>query len=172
MSKYSFISAILLSWACTCGTLPAGAGPLESADVEYPVALCVVPEMNYVPELDSWSACRPDAFAEHLPHVRSDWKTHSRWVAKRLTPELVRSLSRWARPQMAAYRAVPPLEDLQWKPVAVHEPHGKLVLEATVDTLPVHAPLVTRWLKLYLLYDMQGKSILRVTITIRGARFE
>ena len=172
MRRHFFIAAILLSWTCTYGSVLASAEAPDSTDVEYPVALCVVPEMNYVPELDSWSACQPDAFTEHLPQVRSDWKTHSRWVAKRLTPELVRSLSRWARPQMAAYRAVPPLEDLPWKPVAVHQPHGKLVLEATVDTLPVHAPLVTRWLKLYLLYDMRGKSILRVTITIRGARFE
>lgn len=172
MSKYFFIAAILLSWVWACEILPASAEPADSADVEYPLALCVVPEMNYVPELDSWSACRPDAFAEHLPQVRSDWKTHRRWVAKRLAPELVRSLSRWAQPQMEAYRSVPSLEDLDWKPVAVHEPHGKLVLEATVDTLPVHAPLVTRWLKLYLLYDVRGKSLLRVTITIRGARFE
>jgi len=172
MSRRVFLPAVLLAWTFAFTAAAAGPEPSDPGDDAFPVALGVVPEMAYVPEVDSWSACQPDAFAEHVPQVRSEWKTHRRWVAKRLTPGLVRSLSRWARPQMEAYRSVPSLDALPWKPVAVHEPHGKLVLEATVDTLPVHAPLVKRWLKLYVLYDLRVKSILGVTITIRGARFE
>ncbi len=44
----------------------------------------------------------------------------------------------------------------------------KLVLEGTIDTLPTHSPLVTRWLKVYLVVDLRNKAILRAVITIRG----
>ena len=43
-----------------------------------------------------------------------------------------------------------------------------LLLESTLDTLPTHSSVVTRWLKLYLLYDVPSKSIVRVTVTNPG----
>ena len=48
----------------------------------------------------------------------------------------------------------------------------KLVLEGTNGTLPTHSPLLTRWLKVYLVVDFRSKAILRVIITIRGNRQE
>jgi len=38
--------------------------------------------------------------------------------------------------------------------------------------LPTRSPLVTRWLKVYLLVDLRSKAILRVVITIRGNQQE
>jgi hypothetical protein len=41
-------------------------------------------------------------------------------------------------------------------------------VSGTIDALPTHSPLVTRWLKVYLFYDLYARSIARITITIRG----
>lgn len=46
------------------------------------------------------------------------------------------------------------------------------MLEGTIDTLPTHSPLVTRWPKVYLVVDRRNKAILRVVITIRSDRKE
>ena len=70
--------------------------------------------------------------------------------------------------QMEAYATVPPLEKAQFQPVAADENQGIILLESTVDTLPTHNPLVTRWLKTFVRYDTQRHEIVQVTITIRG----
>ena len=158
-------------------TIAAAEGPgdpkLQSDRGEaFPIALCLVPEMSYIPEVDDWEFCAADKFPEHTASARTDWKGRVRWATKHVTPELARSLSRWARPQMAKYTTIPPLEKTELKLVRQHPRGNKLVFEATVDTLPSHAPLVTRWLKIYLLYDTSSRSILRMTVTIRGQRLE
>lgn len=156
------------------GMFRAGAvAAASSADSErYPVALCLVPEMGYIPEVDDWEFCPADKLPEDTAAARADWKRRIAWVSRHVTPELARSLSRWARPQMQQYRVVPPLAKSTLKLVRRNPRRNKLVYEATVDTLPSHAPLVTRWLKVYLLYDTGSRKILRVTITIRGERLE
>ncbi len=172
------MSRFALSLVVAC--LPVPAAALEPLDVRpstadegrFPVAFCFVPEMGYMPELDSWQRAKPEDFAGCEAWVRADWKKKHPWIAKRLTPEVARSLSRWAREEMREYEKVPSVEKLTLKPVRVHPQHGKLLLEATLDALPSHAPLVTRWLKVYLLCDEPSKSIERVTITIRGQVLE
>ena len=144
---------------------------VQSAEGERPV-FCAVPEMGYIPEVNSWEPCKPNDFADDAANVRTEWKRLAPWVATRVTPELARSLSRWARTQMGKYERVSPLEKVDFKPVHSHKQHGKIVLEGTVDELPSHSSVVNRWLKLYLLYDTRSKSILRVTATIRGERLE
>lgn len=47
-----------------------------------------------------------------------------------------------------------------------------ILLESTVDTLPAHHPLVTRWLKTFVRFDTQRHTIVQVTITIRGQVLE
>ena len=42
----------------------------------------------------------------------------------------------------------------------------------TIDTLPTHQPLVTRWLKVYVVFDLHEKSVSAVVVTIRGQRLE
>jgi len=159
----------------TAALLVAGcalAAETPADDEQVPVAFCIVPEMEGVAEVDEWAACKPDAFAEEAAKALADWKKKLPWVKKQVTPELARRLSRWARKQMEQYEAVPPLENVAFKPVSHDEPHGKLVLEGTVDTLPTHSPIVTRWLKLFLLCDKGSGTVQRVTVTIRGQLLE
>jgi hypothetical protein len=89
-----------------------------------------------------------------------------------LTVDRVRSLSRWAKPQMEKYSAIPALPDVVLEPIGVDKKGGKLVLEGTVDTLPNHHPLVTRWLKVCVVYDIPARKIGQVTFTIRGQVLE
>ncbi len=146
----------------------AGGTSDPSAEPEYPIALGVVPEMAAVPGLDEWETCQPDEFPEHAAAVAKDWEKRHAFVARHLTPELVRGLSRWSRKQMANYVKMPSIEKLVWKPVARNAGKTKLAYEATVETLPSHSPIVTRWLKLFLVYDMRTRSITGVEVTIRG----
>ena len=73
---------------------------------------------------------------------------------------------------MEQYGAVPALETVKLEPLGTDPRQETLVLEGTIDTLPTHSPLVTRWLKVYVCYDLRGKTVSRVTITIRGQRLE
>jgi hypothetical protein len=119
-----------------------------------------------------WSEADGTKHAAELRRVQADWKTRAPIIQTLLTPERVRSLSKWAVKQMEAYATVPSLEKTQLQPVAVDEKGGIIVLESTVDTLPAHNPLVTRWLKAYVRYDIQGHRIVQLTITIRGQVLE
>lgn len=172
MMKYLIIPAILL----LSGTADrAGPEPRQRPGPDKDrllVTLCLVPEMGQIAELDSWSRCEPEALKEQTAAAGADWEKKRMGIEKLLTPDVVRALSGWARPQMKQYRKVPSLERLQLEPVRANQDQTMLVLEATVDTLPTHSPLVTRWLKVYLLYDVPGKSIDRVIITVRGQVLE
>jgi len=161
-------SVVLLLAACGAGAV---AGE-ETAEEEIPVAFCIVPEMGYIPEVSDWASCKPDAFPDEAAKALADWKTKLPWVSRQVTPALARRLSGWAKKQMKQYQAVPPLEKVAFKPVRQDEHDRKLVLEGTVDTLPTHSPIVTRWLKLFLLCDRRSGTVLRVTVTIRGELLE
>ena len=142
------------------------------ASPDVPVGFCITPEMMYIPEVADWPRCEPDAVREQTQGALADWKGKRPWVEKRLTPELARSLSRWARKEMEAYRRVPPLAKVDFQPVRHHKASRKLVLKGVVDTLPSHSPIVTRWLLVYLLYDEPTRSVVRMTVTIRGQILE
>jgi hypothetical protein len=143
-----------------------------------PSWLALVPEMERIADLDSslgdrrWSAADDAKHVDDLRRVQADWKTRVPTIQALLTPERVRSLSRWAVKQMEAYDTVPPLAKVQLQPVGADEKQGILLLETTIDTLPTHHPLVTRWLKAFVRYDARGRKIAHVTITIRGQRLE
>ena len=143
-----------------------------------PSWLTLVPEMERIADLDSslgdrrWSAVDDAKHAADLRRVQADWKTRTPTIQALLTPERVRSLSKWAMKQMGAYATVPPLEKVQLQPVAADEKRGIILLESTIDTLPTHSPLVTRWLKAFVRYDTQSRAIVQVTITIRGQVLE
>jgi len=143
-----------------------------------PSWLGFVPEMERIADLDGslreyrWSEADGTKHAAELRRVQADWKTRAPIIQTLLTPERVRSLSKWAVKQMEAYATVPPLEKMEFQPVVTDEKQGIIVLESTVDTLPAHHPLVTRWLKALVRYDTQSHAIVQVTITIRGQRLE
>lgn len=137
-----------------------------------------VPEMEALPGMDAarhaheWSDAEKARFAEDVRRANAEWKKRAAAVAGRVTPERARSLSRWAQTQMEDYKSVPSLEKVVLEPVGTDADQTRLVLEGTIDTLPTHHALVTRWLKVYVAYDLRNRAISEVTITIRGQLLE
>lgn len=144
--------------------------PAVPSKSQYPLALCFVPEMEYIPEVDDWP--RDQADPREVAQALQDWSERSRWVEAQITPEVVRSLSGWAQREMTQYGSVPSVCKVALKPVACHKQHRKVLFEGTIDTLPTHSSVVTRWLKIYLIYDIDSRKIIRATVTIRGQKLE
>ena len=138
----------------------------------FPMGLCLIPEMDFIPEVDGWTPCKPDQYPDQVRRVTSLWNDKSVWVQQRVTGDVVKELSKWAKLQMEKYRTVPELAAVKLSALAVDAKHHKIVFVGTIDTLPSHSPLVTRWLKLFLLCDEETGEILRATITIRGEAHE
>jgi len=136
------------------------------------VPIAWVPEMEQIKGFDGGAPCKPEDFAEEVKKAREDWAAKRPGVERLITAQVVRDLSRWAKKQMEQYKRVPSLDKVPFKPVACHKDARRLVLEGEVDTLPTHSQLVTRWLKVYLLYDQEKQSIAGVAVTIRGQLLE
>jgi hypothetical protein len=119
-----------------------------------------------------WSGREEATWFNDIARARAAWRENAKTLTGLLTVDRVRSLSRWAKPQMDDYAAVPVLADVALQPIGVDKEGGMLVLEGTIDTLPSHHPIVTRWLKVYVLYAIPGRKISQVTFTIRGERLE
>jgi len=149
-----------------CARLKAITSPAPAI----PVAL--VPEMEPIPGFDGGSPCKPGEFAEETAKALADWAAKRPGIAPLLTADRARELSRWAKKPMEQYKRVPPLHKVVFAPAAYHREARQLVLEGTVDTLPTHSHLVTRWLKVYLLYDQDKQAIVRAAVTIRGELLE
>ena len=111
---------------------------------------------------------KPAEFAADSQTLLRQWDTLYRWVQKQYSPATVRALSGWAQKQMAAYKRTPGLKGLPFVPIRVRQDQKKLVFEAVAGSLPVHDKTVTRYLKIFLLYDSGESKIVKVTITIRG----
>jgi hypothetical protein len=154
--------------------LPAcGCAPGQPAAPTTGTAICFVPEMESIQEADEWPACRADAYAAQTERVRRAWKALASRLEAQVTPQRVQGLSRWAGKQMEMYRYVPPLVGVALKPVAADRQGDRLLFEGTIDTLPSHHPgIVTRWLKVFLIYDARADAIEKATVTIRGQVLE
>jgi hypothetical protein len=152
------IALLCLSLTCSSG----------SGGTVIPVSIAYVREMAYIPEVDGWEHCAHSGFASDSQKAAAQWDTLCEWVRKQYTPATIYGLSGWAKDQMADYIRTPPLKGIPFTPVRFRQDQKKLVLEAVVDSLPSHDRSVTRYLKLYLLYDTGENTITRVTITIRG----
>ena len=169
--------------AAAAETSPAGTnlhvrgpqGPSRGATF---ATLAFVPEMEPLPGMDvsehahRWTDADKARWADDIRRATALWEKQIPGLKGQLTAERVRSLSRWAKPQMEGYKRTPNLDGVALRPAGTDAQQGKLVLEGTLETLPTHSPLVTRWLKVYLLYDLSTKSLTRITITIRGERLE
>jgi len=161
-----------LSMVLACLSALLGQGG-EAEPPKPPDLIQLLPEMERSPDVDGQPHCEdPKVAAAHLPHVRAAWTALAPEVQQRLTPEAVRALSRWAKKQMEGYKKVPPVANAAWTLSAASDDRRTLVFEATLDTLPTHSPIVTRWLKGYLLFDAEAKHVTRVTLTIRGQLLE
>jgi hypothetical protein len=142
---------------------------------DYLVGLSFIPEMDFIPEIDSWSYCdtAKNKYTKDIKKAKADWKEKHDWIKGHINIKLVKSLSRWAKKEMKKYNKVPALpKDIKLKPIRYSEVGNKIVFESTLDTLPTHSSIVTRWLKIIILYDRITESITKVTITIRGEILE
>jgi len=145
-----------------------GAIPLTRAEPGNALpAIRWVPEMEGVPELN-WPRADAQDFAEDRRQMLKAWKEISAAVQQELTAAEVIRLSKWAKPQMQGYGGPPSLEHPDFQPQTVSVAEKQLVFEATLQVLPTHSPIVTRWLKLLVIYDQRRGAISQVVITIRG----
>jgi hypothetical protein len=131
-----------------------------------------VRELALLRDGQRWSEQDEAALADDLSRARTAWKEKAKSLAGTLTADRVRSLSRWAKQRMEDYSTVPALAKTVLQPIGLDRTRGKLVLEGTIDTLPSHHSLVTRWLKVYVLYDIPSRKIVHMTFTIRGQVLE
>lgn len=181
MYRIVFVPIILILNMLSCG-FACGGDRVDNVDrnvaeTRLPLNVCLVPEMGFVPELRMWRWCSADTEPAATKKLSELWPTEATRLRSIVTPDLARRLSRWAKPQMEGYHNVPPLEKVQLKPVATDrksddEQPSYIIFRGVIDTLPVHSPLVTRWLEVYVLYGVKSESILRSTITIRGQVLE
>jgi hypothetical protein len=155
---------------CGCNTPPPRYPSAQEAalTMSNPVGLCFIPEMDFIPEVEGWKPCESEDYKTDLAFALKDWDSKRYWVSTRITPGVVRSISRWAKPQMEHFNLWPPVPQTRLEVVGIDGDGRKLLLEGDVGVLPTHNPLVTRRLLLYLLYDRDNKQVFRVTVTIRG----
>jgi hypothetical protein len=180
--SFRFLQAVLLREAAFRARLyrplTSSASRDDASNQEIPAWLSFVPEMQTVPIMErvwseeTWSDSLDAQYRDDLKHIKEEWHRLAPAIATHVTPAQVRSLSRWALPQMAQYVRTPDIAPAELTPIYVAPKGEHILLEATLDTLPTHSSVVTRWLKVFVLYDRQRQSIADVTVTIRGERLE
>lgn len=142
--------------------------PLWAEAEVAPPEIRFVPEMESVPELDKWPQVEGSAHEDDLRQMKVEWKKIMADVQRKLTVAQVIALSKWAKPQMQNYTVLPSLDQPDFELRAALAQEKKLLFEATLQVLPSHSPIVTRWLKLLVVYDQERRTIRQVIITIRG----
>ncbi len=124
-----------------------------------------VPEMASFPEA-AWQSLDPNSSGQAIQNAMLAYIQHRDQVLTQITADQVRQLSRWAQTEMAGYQ-MPAFTSLTFQPTHTG-PENQLLIESVLDTLPSHSPLVTRQLKLYLVYNPQKNIITKAIVTIRG----
>jgi len=105
------------------------------------------------------------------PGLLSSWPEVYPQVLSFLDREQIVAMSGWSQAAMQEHYVFSP--DLQAQPVAYGCNDLVQVLEVVVETLPIHAPCVTRWLKAFLVLDRAEPSqFLEILYTIQGERQE
>ncbi len=135
------------------------------------VTMRFLAEMERIPELE-WPSDSTLARPQDLSRVTEDWAKCFRSLEEKLTANAVIGLSRWAKAQMQTYAQVPRLAHPDFHFVAASPSGQEAIFEATLEVLPSHSPIVTRWLKLFLIYDRRNSHLSTVIVTIRGERQE
>jgi|GEM_PF-1376537 len=134
-----------------------------------------VPEMKNFDELDTSRKIEPSELklaTELLLNLNIAWGEISPRILPKITPGLAQSLSRWAHEEMKNFRFRSAIDELDFQARGWTKEDGRLIFESTISELPTHHPLVTRWLKLFLIFDPDEKEIHRIILTIRGQLLE
>jgi hypothetical protein len=135
---------------------------------DFPVDIAYVREMSCIPEVDTWNRCPESGFSKDSIAVAAVWDTLRSKILPFISPQTVKNLSNRAPEQMTGYTKTPDLMRLCFSPCRFDANCKKILFQATVDTLPSLDPIVTRYLKLYLMYDPINQKVQRATFTIRG----
>ena len=163
---------LTLPWPLAAAEEPAKKDRPPPDEVSFVAEMNEVQELSCLADGTRWSEQEAKRLAEDLARASAAWKEKVQFLTPLVTAERARELSGWAKQQMQGYAKVPALADVRLQPIGLDAGRGKLVLEGTIDTLPTHHQLVTRWLKVYVLYDLPGRKIAHVTFTIRGQILE
>ena len=130
-----------------------------------PLQVRFIPEMTPIPE-ETWERCDPSQYKQAIQQVAFTWIDQREIILNQITSENIRSLSRWAQKEMADYQ-MPTIKNQSFLATHIHN-NKNLLIESVLDTLPSHHPLVTRHLKLYLVYNRKHNTITNAIVTIRG----
>jgi hypothetical protein len=144
----------------------------DDINYKYPIGVCIIPEMEYIPEIDDWSLRKGKADSLDSIKAVTSFKKHIPWVQNFITPKFVKSISKYANKEMNSYNNNPPLDRIRFSPHRISSDGFKILFEGVADTLPSHSKIVTRWLKVYFMYNKGTNSIIRVVVTIRGQLLE
>ena len=167
MTASPILRVFLSGLVCLGAVLHLRAAPeTATPDIRY------VPEMERVDELQDWPPAAAKDYVQERQRLLDAWKEVREAVQRKLTAAQVITLSKWAKTQMQDYSNVPSLANPDFHIRTAGGGEKKLLFEATLQTLPTHSPLVTRWLKLFVVYDANRHTISQVIITIRGERQE
>ena len=129
-----------------------------------PIQVRFLPEMTPIPE-ETWERCDTSQFTQSIHQAALVWIEKREHILNQLSDQKVRDLSQWAKKEMASYQ-MPAIKNQTFRATHIHKPN--LLIESVLDTLPSHHPLVTRHLKLYLIYNRKHNTITNAIITIRG----
>ncbi|MBT3602237.1 MAG: hypothetical protein HOE48_00810 [Candidatus Latescibacteria bacterium] len=122
-------------------------------------------EMTPLPE-ETWERCAASQYGKSIRQVAFTWIHQRETILNQITAEKVRNLSNWAKKEMADYE-LPAFKNQTFRATHIQN-NENLLIESVLDTLPSHHPLVTRQLKLYLIYNRKHNTIIDAIVTIRG----
>lgn len=120
--------------------------------------------MAAIPE-ETWERCDASQYKQVMQQVALVWIDQREIILNQITDEKIQTLSRWAQKEMAAYQ-LPAIKNQSF--LATHIHTDNLLIESVLDALPSHHPLVTRQLKLYLIYNRKHNTFTDAIVTIRG----
>ena len=166
------IAAFLVLTPRSAATAAEPVVRLDAADLAERPTFCAVAEMRGVAAVDGATPATPEDVAEFRAEFEKAWAAEAPWVADRVTPQLVRALSRWSNRAMEKYAVVPEPAKAALRAAARSADKRYVVYEAELDKLPADHAIVFRRLYLYVTYDTVLNRIDRVTVTIRGWREE
>ena len=165
------LSQLLLITSLFCLLISVGAeNPFRNFDPHATLWLWTLPEKDEIPEVYGWQKICPPLAKAQKDDFEARFVGRYEEIRQYVTPERVRSISRWATREMENYRYVnfPTVKNFSWKESRCDSSGEKFLMEATIDTLPSEHRAMKRLLKIFALYNTKTGYIDWVLITIRS----
>lgn len=145
-----------------------GCGDPEMKDFH----LTIIGEMEKFEELDTWTPVKAGSAKEDVAAAERALKEHYADLMDLVRPKSVVALSRWCEGTMSGYASVPKLTEVKLTPIAENEDKTRLLLAGVWEELPKEAPVISRRLMIYPIYERGEKKVSHMTVTIRGEKAE